>query len=40
MIIICLVLHQVRIEEKNGLLCKARHKPAPGRALYVADYNE
>ena len=37
---ICLVLHQVGLEEKARLLREARQVLAPGGKLYVADYGE
>lgn len=39
-IAICLVLHQVGLEEKARLLREAWHKLTPGGKLYVADYGE
>lgn len=39
-IAICLVLHQVGMEEKARLLREAWRRLAPGGALYVADYGE
>ena len=39
-IAICLVLHQVGLEEKARLLREARQVLAPGGKLYVADYGE
>ncbi|MDX8356940.1 class I SAM-dependent methyltransferase [Sphingopyxis terrae] len=39
-IAICLVLHQVGMEEKARLLREVWHKLAPGGALYIADYGE
>lgn len=39
-IAICLVLHQVGLEEKARLLREALHTLAPGGKLYVADYGE
>lgn len=39
-IAICLVLHQVGIEEKARLLREASQVLAPGGKLYVADYGE
>ena len=40
MIAICLVLHQVGLEEKARLLREAWQVLAPGGKLYVADYGE
>ncbi|WP_439569622.1 class I SAM-dependent methyltransferase [Sphingopyxis sp.] len=39
-ITICLVLHQVGMEEKARLLREAWHTLTPGGALFVADYGE
>ncbi len=39
-IAICLVLHQVGLEEKARLLREAWHTLAPGGKLYIADYGE
>src|SRR3546814_3537737 len=39
-IAICLVLHQVGLEEKARLLREAWQVVAPGGKLYVADYGE
>ena len=37
---VCLVLHQVGLEEKARLLREARQALAPGGKLFVADYGE